>query len=236
MLRLNQLIGFGVGGENDPYWDSVKLLLSFNGANNATTTVDSSKVPHTMTAHGNAKLTTTSPRFGEACTTLDGTGDYWDTPDSADFTLAGDFTVEFWFKTNSGGVIYACGQSDNAASPTTISFFAAVVSNKMRIGVYNTSGSVFSQDSAADVHDGNWHHFAGVRSGSTLKAYLDGVGTAGATITGTINNATSPLSVGRLGGYATGEWNGQIDEFRLTVGVARYTSNFTPSAVPFPHG
>jgi hypothetical protein len=36
------------------------------------------------------------------------------------------------------------------------------------------------------------------------------------------------LAVGRGGALNTLQWNGFIDEFRLSVGTARWTAGFTP--------
>lgn len=89
-----------------------------------------------------------------------------------------------------------------------------------------------------------WYHIAVVRSSGFLFLYVDGqqlglpIADASTYFSGTAlfglgcqadNNSGAPV----LSGTSHSGW---IDEFRLTVGFARYTSNFTPTVVEFPRG
>jgi hypothetical protein len=66
------------------------------------------------------------------------------------------------------------------------------------------------------------------RSGSTGRFFVNGtiVGT-GVADTSTYSSTTGSLFIGRM---ANGDspLNGYLDDFRITKGYARYTSNFTP--------
>ena len=74
-----------------------KSLLHFDGADASTTFTDESG--KTFTARGNAQLDTAQQKFGTASGLFDGTGDYIDTPDHADWFLGtGDFTIDFWVR------------------------------------------------------------------------------------------------------------------------------------------
>ena len=60
----------------DPQFGSVSLLLHGDGANGSTTIVDSSPTPKTVTAFGDAQISTAQSKFGGASIAFDGTGDY----------------------------------------------------------------------------------------------------------------------------------------------------------------
>ena len=72
------------------------------------------------------------------------------------------------------------------------------------------------------------------RSSATTYCFVNGtsIPSTGNHISGTIFNSTSPLKVGG-DGFNSGGTNGFIDEYRLSVGVARWTSNFTPPSQPY---
>jgi hypothetical protein len=88
---------FGVSGPTDPYFSNVSLLLHGDGTNGSTTIVDSSASPKTLTAFGNAQISTAQSKFGGSSIAFDGTGDYLSISSSNDLTLGtSDFTLETW--------------------------------------------------------------------------------------------------------------------------------------------
>jgi hypothetical protein len=213
-----------------------KVLLRFDGFDGAKTITDSNigGSAHTWTAAGGAAIDTAESAFGGASLACDGSGDYAVAADHADFSLgSGDFTIETWFNcaAASGSFQRLAGQMDNAETPalsawnsvrlTDDRMFASVFVGSTQTGVFSTS--VFN----SAVNPG-WHHLAMVRTGSSLLLFVDGVQEGSAAIAGTVNNSAGDLKVGSYGGdFST--WTGWIDEFGLSVGVARYTANFTPA-------
>lgn len=212
----------------------VKLLLHGDGSNGSTTIIDSGPLGKTFTANGNAQLSTGAPKFGTASMLFDGTGDYVTTPDSADFVLGSDdWTMDCWFKRTGGDGTRRMlfGQGDAANTPSDLS---------VRVELFNTTNSLsgvvgrgFSPfqvrvTGATAVTDSNWHHCAFVRSGSDLLIFLDGVLDGSGTFPDPVNNSTGSFSVGRAGDWDSFYWVGEIDEFRLSVGMARWTASFTP--------
>lgn len=87
-----------------------------------------------------------------------------------------------------------------------------------------------------------WYHVAVVRASGELLLFVDGqqLGLPIADAS-TYFAGTAPLGLGAQvetagGAIANTAVSGWHDETRFTVGYARYTANFTPTAVPFPRG
>jgi hypothetical protein len=220
-----------IGNSNDTY---TKVLLHFNDTDASTTFTDENAggSAHTWTAADNAQIDTAQSKFGGASGLFDGTGDYVDTSDHADFALgSSDFTVDFWFKVNaSAGVeIRACGQSDGLLTAAGTSFLIRRATSNVMQAVLSDGTTNQNLTGVTAITDTNWHHLAFVRSGNTIMLFVDGALDVSAAFTGTVPNSAADFAVGARGGdNTTNPWNGWIDEFRLSVGIARWTAAFTP--------
>lgn len=220
-----------------------KVLLHMDGADATTAFPDDSPTPHTFTAAGNAQIDTAQSKFGGASLLCDGTGDWISAPDSADYALgAGDWTIDFWFNCNAAGgtVERLAGQCDSASTNATSSFrilrsAANVIAVSTQVGA--TSFAVTGTTQFTNAVNTGWHHVAFVRTGDILRLFIDGVQEGGdVAITGTVNNSAEDFAVGTTGEVTTDPWTGWIDEFRLSVGVARWTAAFTPPTLPYNFG
>lgn len=221
--------------DSDPYLASVKLLLGLNGTNGATTTTDDSPAAHSSpTFVGNAHLDTGQAKFGASSLALDGSGDYIQYPDSNDwFFGTGQFTIEGWFRfgsvANNPCLIGQMGGTD-----TWMIYLSGGNTILFRDGVANTSGGF----SAWTPATGTWYHIAVDRDASNvMRVYVDGVMKSKVTFAFTLFNTGDPLSIGaRYGGASSFDFNGWIDEVRITNGVARYASDsgFAVPTAAFP--
>lgn len=223
-----------LGAGNDTY---TKVLLHFEGTDGGTTITDSNLggSSHTWTAAGNANTDNAQVKFGTTSLALDGTGDYVTTPDHADFTLgSGDFTVDLWFRcTAAGGTAKrVAGQCDGSATDASTSFrisrsAANVITFTAVVG--STAFAVTGTTQFTDALNTGWHHLACVRTSNTIRMFIDGVQEGGdVSISGTVNDSSDVLGVGAIGAVTTNPWIGWLDEFRLSVGIARWTTTFTP--------
>jgi len=219
-------------------WDEyTKLMLHFNGADASTTFTD--EIGHIFTANGNAQLDTAQKKFGTASGLFDGTGDWIDTPDHADFTLSsGEFTEDFWVRRagiDSRQLI--CGQGNDGGGYVAIWVEFRVDNTVRAVMMKNDDTTPYSIISTGTITDSNWHHIAFVRDNTgtdTLRLFIDG------SVDGTVScddiiaaDSIYKFSIGRLGEYNGLYFNGWIDEFRLSVGIARWTSNFTPPTAEY---
>jgi hypothetical protein len=82
-------------------------------------------------------------------------------------------------------------------------------------------------DSIGVASYGAWVHRAVCRDGNTIRTFMNG--TQVATISSSLALAASTADVG-IGTYLAGTYfyHGYIDELRISKGVARWTSDFTP--------
>ena len=210
------------------------LLLKGDGTNGSTTILDSSKVaggPKTVTAVGNAQISTAQSKFGGASIAFDGTDDRLTVPVSADFAFGtGNFTCECWARTTAF-------EDRGVLNISPSSYFQNTLSNAIGTG-FNASKTwaIYAKNTATsstvEYNTNTWYHVALVRSGTTTVLYVDG--SAVITVTSDSTNYTcSFLGIG--GWFGTGFLlKGFIDDVRITKGVARYTANFTPPTAAFP--
>jgi hypothetical protein len=88
-------------------------------------------------------------------------------------------------------------------------------------------------NSSTTVSNNNWYHLAVTRSSNTIRLFVNGTVEASNTVTSASMDSlvAKPICLGRTG-YGDSGANAFIDDLRITKGIARYTSNFTPPGVP----
>jgi hypothetical protein len=158
---------------------------------------------------------------------FNGSSDYLTLADNAAWDLPGDFTVECF--------VYLNGSQNNKTFLTQFSSTAGGLS----LALF-TSGNRLSFGAALIAYDvtstggvpiNQWAHVAAVRSGSSLKLYINGVNDGTATQTRTYGSA-DPLGIGGTSGSSVQRLNGYLSNARIVKGTAVYTTNFTPPTAP----
>ena len=232
-----------ISGSN-PFSGSTMLLTSKNN-----TFIDNSVNSFTLTVNGDARPTTIAPFAANTTTNVsyspfgnsgsmyfDGTGDYLTLPTNNPATIMGnsDFTVEAWiYPTTYSGTaqVIAAGQNDQAS--TTGSSWGLYIASATNSDSY--AGSTAVAPGSPNPVKNQWSHVAYVRSGTSLKTYLNGiqVGSASfASATTSVNNGavTYAPSIGAFGNGGS-PFAGYISDLRITKNAV-YTSAFVPPANP----
>jgi glucose/arabinose dehydrogenase len=176
--------------------------------------------------------------------------------------VGGDFTLEFWMKSDSGNASGTCtGGGDTWINGNTIfdrdvfgtgdfgDYGISLFGNggRLAFGV-NRLGTGTTICGATNVADGAWHHVAVTRSTSTglLRLFVDGhLDASGSGPSGDVSyrdgrptnfpNSDPYLVIGAEKhdiGPAFPSYHGWIDEVRIST-VVRYTGSFTRPSVPF---
>ncbi len=223
------------GDTSDQYYNDVSLLLHMNGANGSTAFTDSSSGGLTVTAAGNAFVSTSEYKFGGSSAHFDGASDaVYLSNGGGDFNFSGQsyWTAEAWFNISSTQNSQAVFSNyKNSSSGWTIQYH----SGNLHL---NLSGDGADIISSTTISTDTWYHLAIVNNNGTFTLYVNG--TAEGTYNGSVNlSGSSRFSVGNLW-YSESQWlnhfDGYIDEVRITNNVARYTADFTPQTREFYPG
>lgn len=183
---------------------------------------------------GTAQISTAQAKFGTGSISFNGSGSYLQIPSGPVFNFgAANFTIEFWLYPNSLANSPAI-ITKTAASGSNIGWFIEAAADTIYFG-YGTSGGQFATFSGT-LPTSAWTYIAVTRVGGALNCFFNGISAGAQTgfSTGAIDN-TNPLLIGRGFGSAASDLNGYLDEVRVTVGIARYTANFTPPTAAFPN-
>lgn len=228
----------------DPYWASVVYLCGFEGGS----AQDESTKNHTansFTSTGATGSQNTVAKFGsyswhEASTGRNSILSY---PDSADWAFgSGSFTIECWIRfdvANTTTLQYFLAQYDLGTGQRSWAFsYQAGQLSLYRSADGTTITSLVGGTWAYTTN--TWYHVAVDWDGTKLRLYVDGALVGSSTTAVTLFDSSAALTVGTSlnNGALNTNFQGYLDEIRITKGVARYASDagFTPPTAAFPRG
>ena len=179
---------------------------------------------------GNAQIDTSVKKYGTGSMEFDGTGDYLlAIGDSNNFVFGtGDFTVEMWINTSTVSPSYQ-GVWDSRTSDPSVTPHITLASGTP---VWWVSGAARITGSALSTS--TWYHLAVARSGTSTKMFVNGT-QVGSTYTDSNNYVSRAVPTIGINFDTLFPFTGFIDDLRITKGIARYTSSFTPPTEAFPN-
>jgi len=173
----------------------------------------------TFNAQGNAQLSTAQKKFGTASLLLDGTDDFVASDDNIDLS-SGDFTVDMWIRPTS-----VTGYKGLWQSGTSSLLNVYLIGDQVQ-GTVAGSTTLFL--SSTRISANVWTMISVEREGNVHRLYINGVLEQSSSTGNRPDNGV--FSVGKNG---FGDFNGYIDEVRLSTN-ARYTgSSFTEPTSDF---
>ena len=141
----------------------------------------------------------------------------------------GEFTIEFWMYNT-----YVTSTWQSLISNSYVSgseyFRLYKQINNGQFALYHNSTSA-KLSSIGNIVNNTWTHVAIVRDSSNdITVYQDGISIGSYNNNQVFGTASSPVNVGKggVGDSTNYPMSGYIQDFRITNGLARYTTNFTP--------
>ena len=193
---------------------NTSLLLNFTNAGVYDATAKS-VIETTGTAH----VATSPVKYGSGSMKFNGTSDYlYSVANGTNNFSTGDFTIECWinFSVVGNGQIISAGPGN-----VTNAYYWQYYSSQLQFGNQGVANIVASNWTPIA---GTWYHIAVTRNGASVRQFVDGT-QLGTTGTSSANLVDGPTYVGYGG---AGYLNGYLDDLRVTKGIARYTTSFTP--------
>lgn len=239
-INLNKVKLTGLTTVGDIHYDSTSVLMNFEGTNGQTAHYDQSKYNHTLTNTGAVALSSSQKPFGATSASFNGSTKYLRIAHNASaFDFSGDFTIEVSFRTATTSGFTTILDKANYDGPGSGPFCIAVYNGYLYLAI--ASGGSFSSWNVMDyfgtygIAVNTWYHLAVSRSGSSLKAFVNGVLIASATSSAALVPSSQTLSIGRRQQGASGGsyFNGFIKNLRITIGVGRYESNYSSPTTIF---
>jgi hypothetical protein len=211
----------------------IGLLLHYEGADNGM--VFTEETGKAVDLSGTVVTKTDEVKVGEASARFNGTGGYLQLADHADLDLSTtDFTIECWEylrSLSSGstyGVVISKRQSGddfdwgimNSAAGAYFQYYDTLLGNT---ALFISPPLPFNE----------WTHLAICRRGDQLYSYCNGVEQNRVSVATNLRNRdlTTQIGLSIIDANYT-RLNANLAEMRITLGVARYSGDFTPPTEP----
>lgn len=207
----------------DPFFANVASLIHFDGSNGSTTFTDQKPVTWTI-LYGSPVLSTAQYKYGGS--SLYSTAGGIRTSAALAPIGASDYTWEFYLYPTFTSGIQVLANLRSASNLNNPELY-------LNSGVITYYAQLADKIIGSTLSTGTWYHIALSRNSGNSRLFVNGT-QVGSTYADSNTYASEALT---YASYYEGNFpmQGYIDDARLTIGVGRYTTNFTPPSAAFPN-
>lgn len=193
----------------------------------------------TLSAVGSVHYSANQSRYGtKGSLYFNGTNSFLTTPKyNNDFNFGtGNFTIEYWIYPLAYGGTTIGGQIFGTTNGSSGNYTINLGESQNRFRVVSDARGTWNEDfGMVGPNLNEWTHMALVRNGANLTMYKNGLSAAGISNAAAYNYRGTTAVIGKFQDPgATRYLKGYLADLRVTKGIARYTTNFTPPSATLP--
>jgi Concanavalin A-like lectin/glucanases superfamily len=223
----------------DSLASNLRIALPLNtalGTSDYSATIKGTGSNRVVTAANSAAISATQSKYyGSSLDNGTESQDrYLSIPNSSDLALGtSDFCIEGWFYFTANNIGYQSLAAHSGDSADQQNGWILITETTNQLYFYASDNGGWDVGIATSVvpATNTWHHIAVTRNNSVFRMFFNGVQVGTTT---SAANITLPSSREfRLGSYRyipgyPQSFNGFIQDFRMYIGAAKYTTNFAP--------
>lgn len=227
--------------KNDIFYDYTQLMLNMEGDDGSKVVTDDSKnsfvpqlyVNNTLDTNGaNIALSTNIKKIGNSSIRI-GERASIRIPDPGGLLEFGnkDFTIECWCFPTQYSEMAIISRRLGDRHPNYANEGWSLSMNKFKAKIDDVWNSSWINDSLDNINLNEWTHIALTRKGSIYRLFRNGIMVSSFVNGGVLDETSGSINIGvGKSDNHENQFNGYLDNLKITIGLARYTKDFNPES------